>query len=385
MSVHPDIAIVVIAYNRPLSLERLLSSLQDVDFEGISVPLIISIDYSEKDSVYDIAAAYEWPYGEKRIIKHDKNLGLRNHVLFCGDLVSDYDAIVVLEDDLVVSPAMFSYTWRAVEYYNNNDSIAAISLYAKRFNETAMKPFEPANYGDDTYFVQTAESWGQVWMKRQWMMFREWYKENAEPFTDAENIPLNVCRWGENSWKKYHIKYCIECNKWTVYPYVALSTCMGDAGEHFENSTSLWQVPLLFGTKHEYKFADLNEKNAVKYDAYLERCYKEDICMDLYGKKQNYGSFMFVITSKHLPYEAVESYGLSMRPHEMNIYHTVPGDRFFKYRLDSSRPDNSCCANDDILYYHFVDPDTVIRKAKISELINELRRRIRKRFRLRIK
>ena len=108
MTQHLDIAIVVVAYNRPDSLNRLLDSLTKVNYEGHNVPLIISIDYSGKDDVYLAAEAFEWKFGEKKIIRHPENLGLKKHVLSCGDLVKDYDAVIILEDDLLVSPGMYA-------------------------------------------------------------------------------------------------------------------------------------------------------------------------------------------------------------------------------------------------------------------------------------
>ena len=139
-----NIAIVVVAYNRPDALLQLLHSLNKVDYEGHSVPLIISIDYSGKDDTYRAAEAFEWSYGDKKIIRHSENLGLKKHVLSCGDLVKDYDAVIILEDDLLVSPSMYSYAWRAVEKYKDDENIAAISLYTKGWSETAYKPFTPA-------------------------------------------------------------------------------------------------------------------------------------------------------------------------------------------------------------------------------------------------
>ena len=382
MHIHPNIAIVVIAYNRPASVKRLLDSLLKVDFENQRVPLIISIDYSGKNDVYDFAASFEWPFGEKQIIRHTKNLGLKNHVLSCGDLVKDYDAVVILEDDLVVSPAMYSFAYRAVDYYNNDDNIAAISLYSERFNESAMKVFEPAACGKDTFFIQLAESRGQIWMKRQWQAFREWYKDNSEPFSNADDIPLSVCQWDNKSWKKYHIKYFVENDKWMVYPYLSFSTCMGDAGEHFDTATSFFQVPLLYGTKHEYAFADFNDIEAVKYDAYLERLSKDNVCMDLYGQKQSYGSNAFVISSNILPFEIEASYGLTMRPHEMNVYYSVPGDKFFKYKLSEPKQNNTRLNDDGMLFYNYIEQETVIRKTKISKLFNEVFRRVKKKLKL---
>ena len=310
MEQNVNIAIVTIAYNRPDSLLRLLDSLKKVDYEANSVPLIISIDYSGDDRVYKVAEAFNWEFGEKKIIQHTSNLGLKKHVLTCGDLVKDYDALIVLEDDLIVSPAMYSYTWRAVEKYKDDDNIAAISLYAKEWSESAWKPFVPAVTCYDTYFVQTAESWGQVWMRKDWVRFREWYKNNSEPFSESVGVPQDVCDWDSKSWKKYHIKYCVDNNKYTVYPYRSLTTCMGEEGEHVKANNNRFQVPMIENVQKQFVFADFENDDSVKYDTYLERVFNKqmDTCIDLYGQKKDYGSFRYVITPKNLNYKVVETY-----------------------------------------------------------------------------
>ena len=82
-------AIVTVGYNRPAALERLLHSLTKAHYpEG--VPLIISIDYGADNhqEVMKVAQKFVWTYGEKRVIAHEKNLGLRPHILSCGEFES---------------------------------------------------------------------------------------------------------------------------------------------------------------------------------------------------------------------------------------------------------------------------------------------------------
>lgn len=384
-----NIAIVVVAYNRPDALSRLLNTLKDVDYEGHSVPLIISIDYSGNDSAFKAAEAFSWQFGEKKIIRHESNLGLKKHVLSCGDLVQDYDAVIILEDDLLVSPAMFSYARRAVEKYKNDKSIAAISLYAKGYSETALKPFVPVFSGADTYFIQTAESWGQVWMRDEWFLFKEWYGAHSEAFSDAEDIPKNVREWDDKSWKKFHIWYCIDQGKYTVYPYTSLTTCRGEEGEHVKNSMNTYQVPLLTDVLKAYRFADFDDEKAVKYDAFLERVMDDaNTCMDLYGQKTDYASYRYVITPKNLDCKAVGSYGLLLRPHEENIIQNEKGSYFVKYDLSQAQKNRLVIKTETALqYYHYVDYQSATNMMTIKELVHHLFRlikyRIKKKFRRR--
>ena len=383
-----NIAIVVVAYNRPDALLQLLNSLNKVDYEGYSVPLIISIDYSGKEDTYRAAESFEWSFGEKKIIRHPENLGLKKHVLSCGDLVKDYDAVIILEDDLLVSPSMYSYAWRAVEKYKDDENIAAISLYAKGFSETAQKPFVPAPSKYDTYFIQTAESWGQVWMRDQWFLFKDWFELQNDKFGDSEAIPRDVRQWDDRSWKKFHIKYCIENSRYTVYPYTALTTCRGEEGEHVKNSMNTYQVPLACAGMQEYCFADYAATDSVKYDAFMERVFENaaDTCIDLFGTKTQYDGYRYVITPKLLDFQSIETYGLSLRPHEENIIAKTTGNYFVKYDLSAKQKNAVSYKTETALkYYNYVDYQSVTSMMLVKELIYHLFRVIKYRIKKKLR
>ena len=121
----------------------------------------------------------EWPFGNKIIKTYPKRMGLRNHILTCGDYVEGYDGIAVFEDDIFVAPTFYSFMKQAVEFYKDDDNVAGISLYSHMWSEYNKRPFVAEKKEYDNYFLQYAQSWGQVWMPKQWKEFKEWYKNNS--------------------------------------------------------------------------------------------------------------------------------------------------------------------------------------------------------------
>ena len=81
-------AIVISAYNRPQALQRLLDSLARIQYiDQGAIPLIISIDHAESHpEVVKIAQKFQWQYGSKEIILHEKQLGPIGHFYACGNL-----------------------------------------------------------------------------------------------------------------------------------------------------------------------------------------------------------------------------------------------------------------------------------------------------------
>ena len=236
-------AIVLICYNRIGGIKRLLSSLENVDYDGrTDINLIFSIDNSGTNVVENFARKYNWPYGPKTIRTFNERQGLKKHILQCGDYTEQYDIVVALEDDIYVSDSMYLYAYQAAEFYEDEDNVAGISLYT--FQKNWLKwllRFEPQHCEYDTYFLKVAQSWGQVWTNKKWKPFKLWLSNNPE-FIKDNTIPQALNQWPESSWLKFHDRYCIEKGKYFVYPYVAVSTNCSDAGEHSKKTVTVHNV-----------------------------------------------------------------------------------------------------------------------------------------------
>ncbi|MDY0016226.1 MAG: glycosyltransferase family A protein [Candidatus Delongbacteria bacterium] len=339
-------AVVAVTYNRPHSLKRLLNSLQSAYYDNDKVDLIISVDKSEIETeIIELSKNYNWEYGDKKIRTFDKRQGLKNHILQCGDLVENYDAVIIFEDDLIASKNYYIYAKQALEYYNNDDHIAGISLYLHKRNFINGLPFSPLETGSDVFFMQCAQSWGQCWSRSMWSSFKEWHQSNNVVFYQDDRLPKKILKWPISSWLKYYMKYIVDTNRFFVYPYTSLSTNMTDAGQHNTSSTDAFQVSLLHDRK-DYKFIDLKE--GIKYDIYFEfvgiekylsdKISEDNLCVDLYSRKENNNKCRYILTRKRLNYNIVKSYGLHMRPHENNIIYKISGNDIFLY--DTKKDDS---------------------------------------------
>ena len=370
-----SIAIVVVAYNRDESLRRLLESLNGAHVDN-GTHLVISIDRSNNQNVEKVARDFKWAYGVKKIICHKENLGLRKHILGCGRFLDSYEAIIILEDDLIVSKNFFKFAKQAVSKYYNENNVAGISLYSFGVNYQTFYNFIPQPSEFDTYFMQCAQSWGQVWMKNQWKTFEEWYANHSDDEFDREALPESICSWSSKSWLKYHTRYCIETGKYFVYPYLSLSSNCGETGTHLKFSSPVFQRPLAdYKETYQFNLPNLTD-DVVKYDGFFEaeRIYKSlglseaELCIDLTNSKSNDGNKPYLLTSKRLPFRVVNSFGISFTPIEMNILNRCPGDFIFLYdtNVSNSRPSvrNQIVKRQKFAYDNNVDLFAVLRRVK---------------------
>ena len=376
-----SIAIVVIAYNRDKSLARLLNSIGNAYIEEATT-LIVSIDKSDNPLVAQVANEYLWKFGQKKVVCHKQNLGLRNHILGSGKYLAKYDAIIILEDDLIVSNNFYTYAVQAVDKYFDNEEIAGISLYSFGVNYQTFYPFTPQPSQYDTYFMKCAQSWGQVWMKRSWKDFEMWYANHSEDEFDHRILPPSICSWSAKSWLKYHTRYCIESGKYFVYPYISLTSNCGETGTHLKFSSPIFQRPVAeMQQSYVYKFPDLTE-TAVKYDGFFEaeRIYKKlglheaDLCIDLTTSKNTYGDKHYILTTKRLGFRVVKNYGLSFTPIELNVINDCPGNMIYLY--DTTKPFKKPIARSPVskrvlfAYQNNVDLFAVIRRLRKYGVIN---------------
>ena len=338
-------AVVSIGYNRPQSLRRLLDSLRLADYGGDRIDLVVSLDHSDRqEEAVRVAEQCSWPHGEKIIRKFAEKQGLRRHVLACGDLTETYDAVAVFEDDIVAAPGFYSFMKQTIEYYGEDDRIAGISLYSREWNMITDRLFEPQRSDRDVFFMQLAQSWGQVWTKNQLHAFKSWYREHENlPFPEKK-LPQYIASWPANSWLKYHIWYCVDRDKYFVYPYTSLTTNFMEAGEHSRGECWRYQVAMQSGTVSHYRLQRLEDASAVKYDVFYENqgvaawlgLPEEAVCVDLYGSKETAEGCRYWLTPRNADLPVARSFGLFMRPLEQNIQYNMEGDFFKLYRL----PDN---------------------------------------------
>lgn len=333
--------IVVIGYKNIEGIKRLLGALSKADYDHDDVKLIISIDHSGDDSIKKIADAFCWDFGDKYVMTFPERLGLREHVLRCGDYLNTYDldVLAVFEDDVMPAKDYYRFTKAATEKYINNENIAGISLYTNRINFSVMENFIPVQNGGDNFFIQSAQSRGQIWFRKQWNEFRKWYNEQTG-IESSYLLPRRVVSWPETSWKKYYIKYCVVKNKYFAYPYISYSTCFGDVGNHVKQQRTDLQVQLSNAHAEAFHLVDFDD-NALKYDVFFENqnlyhycnVEKEDLLVDLYGDHVETDK-KYILTKKKLPYRVIKSWGNKLVPHEMNLIYDVAGDDIFLYETD---------------------------------------------------
>ncbi len=172
-------------YNRPDHTQRALTALTRCDrFEECR--LVIYCDGpktpAQKSSVLDTRRVVkDWASRvHAEVIEHSENLGLA-HSIVAGvtEQCQKHGRVIVIEDDLVVSPDFLDYMLQATERYQDFANLYQVSAF--------MFPVEhPAS--PDAFFLPFTTTWGWATWERAWKIF-DWDARGANHIeTDNETL-----------------------------------------------------------------------------------------------------------------------------------------------------------------------------------------------------
>jgi hypothetical protein len=183
-------------------------------------------------------------------VHRPSNFGLaRSIVSGVGAVLEGRERVIVLEDDLVVSPQFLRYMNEGLELYANDDRVASIHGYT----------YPVADSLPETFFLRGADCWGWATWRRAWQGFRsdgesllaelrergltrEFDLDGAYSFT---RMLANQVAGRNDSWAVRWHASCYLADKLTLYPGRSLVHNIGNdsSGTH-SKATRLFDVEL---------------------------------------------------------------------------------------------------------------------------------------------
>lgn len=163
--------IALFAWNRPYHTLRTLNSISD-NSEANHTDFYAFIDGPRKsseiqliDNVEKIIRSFESKFKSLTVYRSDSNLSMAiNQKRGISKVLSDFDSVIVLEDDIYVSKYFLSYMNNALEIYKNNKKVWHINgfNYPIKFDGE----FE-------CFFMRSMQCWGWGTWKDRWQMFQD--------------------------------------------------------------------------------------------------------------------------------------------------------------------------------------------------------------------
>jgi glycosyltransferase involved in cell wall biosynthesis len=245
--------VVLFAYRRPDHLRRALDSLaanSGADQTQVSIycdGAKSATDRQAVEQVREIAriANDTSKFASVVVIERDHNMGLANSVISgVTETLGGHDRVIVMEDDLVVSPDFLEYMNQALELYANNDEV--ISIHGFMYSVPPALP--------QTVFLRGADCWGWATWRRGWELFEP---DSQKLLKELDNSPdralfdfdgafpyrqmlKDQAAGTIDSWAVRWYASAFLANKLTLYPGQSLVENIGQegSGTHSESATS---------------------------------------------------------------------------------------------------------------------------------------------------
>jgi hypothetical protein len=290
--------VVLFVYNRVDHTSRVLETLGKNELAK-DTELYVFSDAAKSDKGLDKVNAVreyinqkEWQKNFKTvtIVQAEKNKGLAKSVIGgVSEIIEKYGKVIVVEDDLILSPYFLNYMNGALDYYKEDSKIWAISGYS--FPMRSLK-----NYPHDVFYSYRGSSWGWAtwddrWKKVDWevsdyaalMSSQERQKQFNRGGSDLVNMLRLQMEGKIDSWAVRWVYAQSKLDTYTVYPkhsYLGNGGCDG-SGTHSGKNDDYWTDIQMSSEECKFETLEIDKKLArefwYKYSDTLDKKIKRNL------------------------------------------------------------------------------------------------------------
>ncbi|PKA27065.1 methyltransferase, TIGR04325 family [Leptospira meyeri] len=263
--------IIIFVYNRPDHTKRVIDSLI-ANEEASESDLIIYSDFAKAEThlmkVNEVRSYLKEIKGFKsvRIVERTENYGLAKSIISgVSEVIEQSGSVIVLEDDILVSPYFLRFMNSGLEKYKEEEKVASIHGYSYPIDTNGL---------DDTFFIRGADCWGWATWRRAW----QYFEPDGEKLRDQLIREDLVARFDydytypffqmltdqilgrNNSWAiRWHASIFLK-NKLTLYPKESLILNIGldNSGTHCDDNDYLSKE---FSLKSNHEFPKVIQEN----------------------------------------------------------------------------------------------------------------------------
>jgi len=180
-----DVRIIILTFERWESLLKLLNSVNDLYMDGDIGSLEIWVDRRKNantvsEKVIACAESFSWKHGSVRVHVQEKHVGILGQWIDTwrprnSSYSSNGELVLILEDDMSLSPYAYRWLRAAHRFYDNNADIAGITLQSEGLIiATSSAVFTPMTDAVSFYYSLPG-SWGFAPHPVAWRKFQDWY------------------------------------------------------------------------------------------------------------------------------------------------------------------------------------------------------------------
>ena len=191
--------ILLITFNRPEHTRRTIEALRAQQPRLVYVfqdgPRIGNVSDEENCVLVRevIEKGIDWPC-ELHTSFSEVNRGCRDAIIYAiTEVLKLHESVIVVEDDIITSPAFYAYMCKALEYYKDRKTVFSISGHSH-----SPSKFEvPADYDYDVFASPRLFNWGWGTWRDRWEQ-TDWSFSYYEEFMKHPYEKKAFCRGGDD-------------------------------------------------------------------------------------------------------------------------------------------------------------------------------------------
>lgn len=275
--------IVLFVYSRKEILEKTIIHLKKNDLARKSRLYIFSDGFKSKNDkvlVDNVRKYIKKIKGFKKIkiIERKKNFGLaKNITTGVSKIINKYGKVIVLEDDIIVSPKFLEFMNLSLNKFKNKKKIWHINGWNYNFKFSK-------NIKKNSFYWRGMNCWGWATWKDRWKnykknpsrLIKKWKKNEIEKFNfdNSYNFWSQILRNHNgtiNTWAIFWYSSIFEKKGLCLSPLVSLTKNIGNdelSSNHPNFENSIEKIPFNFFKKKKINFTFFNkiEENKIIFN-----------------------------------------------------------------------------------------------------------------------
>lgn len=210
--------IVLFVYNRLDHTQKTVQALLDNQLADKSTIFIFSDGAKDNKERYKVNQVREYiktidGFKKINIINRDKNYGLADSIIDgVTKIISEFDKVIVLEDDLVSSPFFLKYMNEALDHFKDIKDVYHISGW--------NYPFYNDQLGD-VFLWRLMNCWGWATWADRWSLYKKNTEEIISEFTSNDIKRFNI-DGAEDFWGQILANKDGKINTWAIFWYATI-------------------------------------------------------------------------------------------------------------------------------------------------------------------
>lgn len=191
--------VLFIAFNRPEHTRRTIDALR------VQHPPLVYVFQDGPRSGNDgdlkncpnvrkvIESDIDWPC-ELHTSFSEVNRGCRDAIIYAiTEVLKAHESVIVVEDDIVTSPAFYAYMCKALEYYKDRKTVFSISGHSHSPSRFVV----PDDYAYDVFASPRLFNWGWGTWRDRWEQ-ADWSFSYYDEFMNHPSEKKAFCRGGDD-------------------------------------------------------------------------------------------------------------------------------------------------------------------------------------------